>query len=115
MRASRYRNRAITVRFAALLPRAPDTVRCVTTRQRERFAHSPMTADEIDQSIRAAIDHHQAGRLQKAEQLYRQVLAISPDNPDALHFLGMLAHQAGRSDTAVELMRRSIAVNNGVA
>jgi tetratricopeptide (TPR) repeat protein/SAM-dependent methyltransferase len=59
----------------------------------------------------AAVQHHQAGRWQEAESLYRQLLAIDPDNATTLHLLGVLAHQAGRPEIAVELIGKAIAVN----
>ena len=47
----------------------------------------------IPQSIRIGLEHHQAGQLREAEQIYRQVLDIDPNNPEALHLLGVIAHQ----------------------
>lgn len=52
--------------------------------------------------------HHQAGNLANAEVSCGQVLAAQPDHPDALHLLGVIAHQRGRHDLAVELIRRAI-------
>lgn len=65
----------------------------------------------ITQAFALAQRHHQAGELTEAEALYRQILAVSPEHADALHFLGLVASQTGRPDVAVELMRRSIAIN----
>jgi len=63
------------------------------------------SADEdVAQVMSAAQAHHDAGRLREAEALYRQVLRTWPDHPDALHLMGMLAYQVGRSDVAVELI-----------
>lgn len=59
-------------------------------------------------ALQAAAQHHQAGRLQQAEALYRQILAIDANHADALHLLGVLAHQTGRSGAAEELIRRAI-------
>jgi predicted O-linked N-acetylglucosamine transferase (SPINDLY family) len=56
-----------------------------------------------------AFEHHQAGRLAQAEPLYRQLLALNPHHPEALHFLGLLAAQVGRRDIALDLLRRAIA------
>ncbi len=68
----------------------------------------------IDSSLTSAVTHHQAGRLANAEALYRQVLAITPDHPDALHLLGVLLHQTGQSQAAIDLIRRAIAAGNQV-
>jgi predicted O-linked N-acetylglucosamine transferase (SPINDLY family) len=57
-----------------------------------------------------AIRLHQAGRLAEAEAIYRQILTRHPDQPDALHMLGVLAGQVGQLDTAVDLVRRAIRI-----
>lgn len=58
--------------------------------------------------LQAGLQHHQAGQLQQAEQIYRQVLDANPDEPDANYLLGMLFNQRGDNDTAVEHVTRSI-------
>jgi predicted O-linked N-acetylglucosamine transferase (SPINDLY family) len=69
----------------------------------------------IPEAIQTAMQHHQAGRLQEAEALYRQILQAQPDNADALHFLGLLAHHVGRHEVAVELIGKAIAITPSVA
>jgi len=59
--------------------------------------------------IQEALDHHRAGRLSHAEQLYRQALDIAPGNADCLHLLGMVAFQSGRNREATELIGSAIA------
>jgi len=59
--------------------------------------------------FKQAFDLHRRGRLAEAELGYRQVLAAEPNNPDALHFLGLLAHQSGRPAEAVPLIRQALA------
>ena len=56
------------------------------------------------QALQTALDHHQAGRLTEAERIYRQVLQVEPRNVDALHLLGLVAHQLGINAQAVELI-----------
>lgn len=65
----------------------------------------------IEQTLEAAVQEHQAGRLTEAQALYRQVLAVRPDQPDALHLLGVLAYQVGQNETALQLVRRAVALN----
>lgn len=57
-----------------------------------------------------AILHHQQGDLPRAEAFYRRVLEREPDHADALHFLGLLAAQAGHPQPALKLIDRSIAL-----
>ncbi|HEY2342365.1 MAG TPA: tetratricopeptide repeat protein [Chthoniobacteraceae bacterium] len=63
----------------------------------------------FDREIRAAGELHRAGRLAEAEAIYRKILAAEPDQPQALHLLGILASQTGRNDTAIELLGRVVA------
>ncbi|MGD0389609.1 MAG: tetratricopeptide repeat protein [Tepidisphaeraceae bacterium] len=65
----------------------------------------------IQQAFDLALQHHKAGRLREAELRYRQILAQQPEHSDAMHLLGVIAHQVGRNDVAVDLIRRAIALN----
>ena len=65
----------------------------------------------LPEALALAIQHHQAGRLAEAEQIYRQILAVAPDQVDALHMLGLMAHQAGRHDLAVQYIGRALQLN----
>ena len=67
-----------------------------------------MNTMTIDQALQLATTHHQAGRLAESEALYRQVLTVQPQNPDALHLLGIIANQTGHPDAAIELISRAI-------
>lgn len=64
----------------------------------------------LHEILTGALQQHQAGNLHLAETQYRQVLALDPRQPDALHLLGMLAHQTGHSDSALQLIREAIHV-----
>jgi len=59
--------------------------------------------------LKAALRHHDAGRLTDAESLYRQLLSEDPRNVDAMHLLGVIAHQRGDHAYAVELISRALA------
>ncbi len=56
-----------------------------------------------------AAEHHQAGRLQDAEQLCRKVLQQNPKQVDALRMLGLIAAAAGDLDEAESLLRQALA------
>ncbi|MBS0308397.1 MAG: tetratricopeptide repeat protein [Proteobacteria bacterium] len=75
--------------------------------QEPAAAHAP-SAQQIAQALGAALELHQQGRFAEAEPIYRQVLAVAPAHPDALHFCGVLAHQTGRHAEGAELIARSI-------
>ena len=64
----------------------------------------------VPQAIKIGLVHHQAGRLQEAEQIYQQVLKVDSDNPDALHLLGLMAHQVGNSEIAVQMIERAVRI-----
>ncbi len=68
---------------------------------------SPHTSQEILDQAKA---RHAAGDLAAAEPLYRRLLETDPGNPQALHLLGVLAHQTGRIGEALERMERAVAV-----
>lgn len=57
--------------------------------------------------VQIAIEHHWSGRLTTAEAGYRAALAADPDQPDALHWLGVLLTQAGQPAEAVPLLARA--------
>ena len=69
----------------------------------------------ISEALAIAIQHHQAGRLQAAQQIYEQILQAVPNHADALHLLGVLAHQAGKHEIAVGYIERAIALNGNAA
>ena len=74
-----------------------------------------MTAQElqaqqtISETLQLAAEQQRAGNLEAAEAAYRIVLGIEPNQPDALHLLGLVAHQRQDQLQAVELITRAIA------
>jgi protein O-GlcNAc transferase len=66
--------------------------------------------NDTDQSLQRAIEHHQAGRMLEAEKIYREILTRKPNHLQALHLLGVVAGQIGRTDAALALLRRAIQV-----
>jgi tetratricopeptide (TPR) repeat protein/2-polyprenyl-3-methyl-5-hydroxy-6-metoxy-1,4-benzoquinol methylase len=66
-------------------------------------------ATSVAELMRQAMAHHGRGELEHALRLYDDVLARDPDNVDALHLTGVVAHQQGRDEDAVVLISRAIA------
>ncbi|MBR7800533.1 tetratricopeptide repeat protein [Undibacterium fentianense] len=65
----------------------------------------------ISHLLQQAIQHHQQGRLQQAEDLYVQVLQQDPDQFDALHLIGVIAKQRGDLQSALNFLGKAIFVN----
>lgn len=49
------------------------------------------------------------GDIVEPEAIYRDILASMPENPDALHGLGLILLQRGEVEEAVSLLKRSVA------
>ncbi len=65
----------------------------------------------VDEAIALAIQLQKQHHLAEAEQLYAGVLDVAPQHPDALHYRGLLAHQQGRTDDAINLIGQSLALS----
>ncbi|HEY4745644.1 MAG TPA: tetratricopeptide repeat protein [Desulfuromonadaceae bacterium] len=70
--------------------------------------HSGLPVSACALLVESAFQHHSSGNASEAERLYRQALDVDPENFDALHLLGLLAHQVGRNDIAVELIEKAL-------
>lgn len=64
-----------------------------------------------ENQLQTALTHHRAGRLEQAEPLYQQILAVHPNHAEALHLQGVLAHQTGRNQLALEYLTKAIRQN----
>lgn len=72
---------------------------------------SPEARVEAAHLLVAGIQAHEQGDLSIARRHYEAALALTPDQPDALHLLGVITDQEGRHDEAVEMIRRAIALS----
>ena len=62
----------------------------------------------VPQAFDSARKHYQAGRLQEAEQLCRQVVQTDANHIDALHLLGLIAARTGRDDLALDYLEAAV-------
>lgn len=58
-------------------------------------------------SLHQGREHHQAGRLEAALDCYHHVLELEPENPDALHLVGLVHHQRGAHAQALRWLQRA--------
>src|SRR5512134_2463815 len=79
---------------------------------RTAMEHPETTTRELtlEEAVTLAIQLQRDGQLPAAEALYRRVFDVAPDHPRALHYAGVLAHQRGRTEDAVALVSRSLAL-----
>jgi predicted TPR repeat methyltransferase len=81
--------------------------------------HDDHTGESVELSVPEALGLalrcQRNGELDKAEQVYAAVLELVPEHVDALHFLGVLAHQRGQSERGIALIRRALARAPGSA
>jgi predicted TPR repeat methyltransferase len=73
-------------------------------------SESPMRELTLDEAVSFAILLQKNEQLVEARELYRRVLETAPDQPRALHYAGVLAHQQGQKDEALALIERSLAL-----
>lgn len=62
----------------------------------------------ISDAVKLALEDCDAGRLPRAEQIYRQILDTRPGNADLLHLLGVIARRVGKAADALALIAQAI-------
>jgi tetratricopeptide (TPR) repeat protein len=71
--------------------------------------------DEFKTLVTEALAHHQAGRLDEAEAMYRRALAISPRHAGTNHNLGVVTAAQGRHQSAIAYFDEVIAAEPNYA
>ena len=62
----------------------------------------------IEDLLRQAVAHHQAGRLFEAGQLYQAILQTHPGHPEANHNLGVIAVQAQQAEAGLAYLAAAL-------
>ena len=78
-------------------------------------APPPAQAVTPGQALILAEQKRRHGFLADADELMRRAAAAEPDNAEAAHMLGIIAHQSGKTAEAIDHLRRAIATNPDVA
>ncbi len=73
-------------------------------------ARPPSLSERLDRLVAAATEHEQAGRLDQAEAMLRQVVAAAPQRHGAIELLGIVNFRKGRLAEAAQFMERALAL-----
>ncbi|EKD44869.1 MAG: hypothetical protein ACD_70C00195G0001 [uncultured bacterium] len=65
----------------------------------------------INDTFQQAVRHHQAGQLQDAADLYRNILQTQPSHSDANHNLGLLAMQVRQHASGLSYLQNAWKIN----
>src|ERR1700710_1335945 len=68
---------------------------------------APPSGLSIPQALQNATMYFQSGNLQQSELLYKQILSVSPNQADAMQWLGLFAMQRGELDAAINLISKA--------
>ena len=79
--------------------------------RRHRVIPKELTSFDVTRELQRGVQYQQAGRLNKAEQIYTKILKVHPNLPDCLHLKGFVAHQLRKNDKAIELISKAIEQN----
>ena len=84
----------------------PGRYATVTPRRTPRsLVQPPVPPLSLEEVLQQAVAHHQTGRLDEAQTLYRSILEVSPEHLDARHNLGVLLVQRGQVADALPLFK----------
>ena len=64
----------------------------------------------LQQALDFAVQHHTSGDLHKAKNIYQQILQTYPNQPVALHLLGVIEHQMEKHVLAVDHITKALTI-----
>ena len=79
-----------------------------STQSPEQSSEKNPDMEEIELLLQQAVNLHQQGSLQEAEENYEKVAAAIPNNPDVEHYLGVVRYQLGKWEEAEQGLDRSL-------
>jgi protein O-GlcNAc transferase len=80
--------------------------------QRPEYATNSKNVVAASPQLLSAVALHQAGHLDAAQAAYQQILAITPGDSNALHYLGLVAFQKKNYAESVALIEQAIAIHS---
>lgn len=82
---------------------------CCLRKEKAQKSKPHPDAAMVPMWLKLAMQHLQARRLPQAKAAYEQILQVNARQADALQWLGVVCHQQGNSEKAVELINQAIA------
>ena len=64
----------------------------------------------IDELLQRALQYHNAFKVNQAIGFYEKILQISPENPHAIHYLGVAYHQLDQHDLALKFLAMAVSL-----
>ena len=64
----------------------------------------------IDEMLQRALQYHNAFKVNQAVGFYEKILQISPENPHAIHYLGVAYHQLDQHDLALKFLEMAVSL-----
>ena len=68
----------------------------------------------IAEALQKGVHAHREGKIQDAESLYRAILQVMPEHPDANHNLGILAVSVGNVSGSLPLFKKAVESNPAI-
>ena len=87
------------------------TYSCPVTKEATSTVQPKRAMNTIAEAIAAGIEYQTAGRLDQAEQIYRQIHAAVPAHADPPHLLGAIARARGELDQAAGYIAQAVSLN----
>ncbi len=87
----------------------------------ERIGDEPLddipapAPENREDPLEVALRLQMTGRLEEATAIYQDIVGEDPNNADAWHLLGLIAHQADRPEAAEKMILRAIGLTGGQA
>ena len=64
----------------------------------------------IDELLQRALQYHNAFKVKEAIGFYEKILQISPENPHAIHYLGVAYHQLDQNNLALQFLEMAVSL-----
>ena len=65
----------------------------------------------IREAFELGINLQAQGKFLEAEEIYKKILEIQPENSEAIHLIGLVKHQLGKNEDAIELITEAINIS----